>query len=96
MKKFIALVLTAIMAVALFGCGQQNQTQAPSIPFNWYIDAINEIGADHIVIGSDCGQARKTYPPETIRMFAQTLNYQGISASDIHKMLVTNYDPLLD
>lgn len=30
MKKFIALVLTAIMAVALFGCGQQNQTQAPS------------------------------------------------------------------
>lgn len=67
-----------------------------AIPFNWYIDAINEIGADHIVIGSDCGQARKTYPPETIRMFAQTLNYQGISASDIHKMLVTNYDPLLD
>ena len=67
-----------------------------AIPFRWYVDAIQEIGAEHIVIGSDCGQARKTYPPETIRMFAQTLAYQGISASDIHKMLVSNYDPLLD
>lgn len=67
-----------------------------AIPFSWYIDAINEIGADHIVIGSDCGQARKTYPPETIRMFAQTLNYKGISDTDIHKMLVTNYDPLIE
>ncbi len=67
-----------------------------AIPFHWYVDAIREIGADHIVIGSDCGQARKTYPPETIRMFAQTLAYQGISASDIQKMLVSNYDPLLD
>lgn len=67
-----------------------------SIPLNWYTEAIEEIGADHIVIGSDCGQPRKTYPPETIRMFAQTLNYSGVSAADLHKMLVTNYDPLLD
>lgn len=66
-----------------------------SIPFHWYTEAISEIGADHIVIASDCGQARKTYPPETIRMFAQTLNYSGVSEKDLHKMLVANYDPLI-
>jgi len=67
-----------------------------SIPLQWYTDAIEQIGADHIVIGSDCGQARKTFPTETIRMFVQTLNYKGVSEKELHKMMVTNYDPLLE
>lgn len=67
-----------------------------AIPIQWYVEAIQNLGADHFIIGSDCGQTRKTYPPETMRMFAQTINYKGVGTSEIHKMLVTNYDSLLE
>lgn len=66
------------------------------IDFNKYVDAVKLCGAENFIIGTDCGQRRKTYPPETIRMFAQTLHMKGVSETDIHKMTCDNYDRLID
>lgn len=66
------------------------------IDLHLYTEAIEQMGSKQFIISSDCGHPRKTLPPETIRMFAQTLNYMGVDAKDLHAMMCENYDFLLD
>lgn len=67
-----------------------------SIPIAWYVEAIKMVGAEHFVISTDTGQMRKTFPPETLRMFAQTLYYKGVSEKELHQMMCTNFEKLVD
>lgn len=66
------------------------------ISLSLYKETIELVGSDNLIISSDTGQPRKTLSPETLRMFAQTLNYMGVSEKDLEAMLVHNYDKLLD
>ncbi len=65
------------------------------IPLALYTEAIEACGVEQFIISSDCGHPRKTYPPETIRMFAQSLTYKGVKAKQLEQMMVHNYDKLL-
>ena len=66
------------------------------IDMRLYVECIEQMGSDSFIISSDCGHPRKTAPPETIRMFIQTLNYMGVSERHIWPMIKDNYDYLLD
>ncbi len=65
------------------------------IPLNLYKETVDAVGSENIVISSDTGHPRKTYAPETFRMFAQSLALKGVKDRDIEAMLVHNYDKLL-
>ena len=60
-----------------------------------YKEAVDVLGADRIIIGSDAGSPRKSFPAESIRAFAFTLGMLGVAEKDLHKMMVDNYDKLL-
>lgn len=66
------------------------------ISLDLYREVVDAVGTGQCIISSDCGHPRKTLPPETLRMFAQALQYKGVSAKDIKTMLVHNYGKLLD
>lgn len=65
------------------------------IPLDLFKEAIDACGAEQFIISSDCGHPRKTYPPETIRMFAQSLTYKGVKEKELEQMMVYNYEKLL-
>ncbi|AEE92388.1 conserved protein of unknown function [Tepidanaerobacter acetatoxydans Re1] len=66
------------------------------IPISLYKETIDIVGSKNLIISSDTGQPRKTLAPETMRMFAQTLNYMGVPEKDLSAMLCYNYNNLLD
>ena len=65
------------------------------IDVHLYKEAVDAVGAERIIIGSDAGSPRKGFPAESIRAFAFTLGMLGVSEKDLHKMMVSNYDKLL-
>ena len=56
---------------------------------------IETIGADHCVMGSDCGAAPYPIPNEGMRVHAQNLLDIGVSEEDLHTMMVKNPSKLL-
>jgi len=66
------------------------------IPLGLYKEVVDAVGSKSLIISSDTGQPRKTLSPETLRMFAQTLNYMGVAEKDLSAMLCHNYNNLLD
>lgn len=77
-------------------CAGNALSPIPSpIALELYKEAIDACGSGQFIISSDCGHPRKTYPPETIRMFAQSLTYKGVKEKDLEQMMVHNYDKLL-
>ena len=78
-------------------CAGNALSQIPKpIPLSLYKETIDLVGSKNLIISSDTGQPRKTLSPETLRMFAQSLNYMGVSEKDLYAMLNYNYDKLLD
>lgn len=66
------------------------------IDIRLYSEAVELFGSDQIIIGSDCGHPRKTFPPEAIRTFAYTLHMLGVSARDLQAMMCDNYEKLIE
>lgn len=66
------------------------------IPLALYKETVDAVGSKNLIISSDAGHPRKTYAPETIRMFAQSLNFLGVAQKDLEAMMVHNYHELLD
>ena len=79
-----------------FAAGNAMSPIPKPIDLRQYVEIIKLVGADNMVISSDTGHPRKTNSPETMRTFAQHLNYLGVGESDLYKMLNYNYNYLLD
>lgn len=60
-----------------------------------YPETVEMLGSERIIIGSDCGHPRKTFPHEAIRAFAYTLSMLGVAERDLSAMMIENYDKLL-
>lgn len=56
---------------------------------------ISALGAEHIILSSDCGVAFYPMPMEYLRVLAACLYECGISVEELHKMMVDNPKKLL-
>jgi len=61
-----------------------------------YVEIVKRYGTSHLVIASDGGHNRKPWPTEDMRVFAQQLNYKGVSLEELDNMLCKNYIYLLN
>lgn len=59
------------------------------------VQAVREIGADHLVLSTDLGQQGMMTPPDGIENAVQALRAAGISQSDIDRMMKGNPARLL-
>lgn len=59
------------------------------------VQAVREIGADHLVLSTDLGQQGMMTPPDGVENAVQALRAAGISQADIDKMMKTNPARLL-
>ena len=57
---------------------------------------IHKIGAEHVVIGTDCGQTTNVYPTDCLVLMARGLRAHGISEREIDLMYKTNPAKLLE
>jgi hypothetical protein len=60
------------------------------------IEQIRAIGAEHVVLGTDLGQATAVYPDEGLALFGEKLLANGFSESDVRTMIVKNPASLID
>jgi hypothetical protein len=65
---------------------------------NWdtVIEQIRAIGAEHVVLGTDLGQATAVFPDEGLALFGEKLLANGYSESDIRTMIVKNPASLIE
>jgi hypothetical protein len=57
---------------------------------------IRKIGAEHIVVGTDCGQTNNVYPTDCLVLAARGLRAEGITQREIDLMYKVNPAKLLD
>jgi len=57
---------------------------------------IRKVGAEHIIIGTDCGQTTNVYPTDCLVLAARGLRQQGITQREIDLMYKVNPAKLLD
>jgi hypothetical protein len=48
---------------------------------------VSEVGADRVVISSDCGQIHNSAPVEALRSFVNAVKAVGVSEDDVHTMI---------
>jgi hypothetical protein len=60
-----------------------------------YLDAIRELGADHVILSSDSGQLNRPFPDETLAIIAGQLKDLGMTSAELHKIMVENPATLL-
>ncbi len=60
-----------------------------------YLDTIRALGADHVILSSDTGQAGRPYPDDTIAYVAGQLRAKGMTSADLRKIIVENPATLL-
>lgn len=60
-----------------------------------YLETIEAVGANNLIISSDAGQPRKSMPYEVIRMFTQCLMEKGITQQQIDAMTKINPSRIL-
>ena len=58
-------------------------------------DFIRKIGAEHIIVATDCGQPTNVYPSDCLALAAQALRAQGISQRELDLMYKVNPAKLL-
>jgi len=59
------------------------------------LDIIKVVGAENIVIGSDCGHFEFPAPVEALRLMITALLVHGVPDKDVEKMVKTNPTTLL-
>jgi hypothetical protein len=65
------------------------------VPLSRCVQSIRTVGAQHIVLSSDFGQAHNPPPPDGLRAFVLALHSAGITAEEINLMLRRNPARLL-
>ncbi len=56
---------------------------------------VRKIGAEHIIVGTDCGQTNNVYPTDCLALTAKALRAHGISERELDLMYKTNPAKLL-
>ncbi len=59
------------------------------------VDQIHEIGAEHMVLSTDLGQAHNPAPAEALEEYADKLLRAGVTKEELRMMIVTNPERLL-
>src|SRR5213593_1835593 len=57
---------------------------------------IRKVGAEHVIVGTDCGQTTNVYPTDCLVLAARGLRAQGITPREIDLMYKINPAKLLD
>lgn len=65
------------------------------IPVQEIAKQINQVGADRCILSSDVGQTFSPSPSESLQIFSELLVGQGITLTELKKMLVTNPTKLI-
>ena len=60
-----------------------------------YVDAMREIGFDHVILSSDTGQVNRPYPDDMIAWVAGRLREKGVTTAQLHQIMVENPATLL-
>jgi hypothetical protein len=58
-------------------------------------DLVKKIGADHIIVGTDCGQTNNLYPTDCLALAAKGMRAHGISQRELDLMYKANPAKLL-
>lgn len=53
----------------------------------WVASLISHVGADRVVISSDCGQIHNAQPVEALRAFVHAVKAVGVSEEDVYTMI---------
>lgn len=69
--------------------------QPPTFHLEETLNIINKVGADNIVIASDCGHFEFPSPVEGLRLIITHLLVQGVKDEDVKKMVKLNPEKLL-
>jgi len=67
----------------------------PMFDLDYYLKAIEVVGADHIVFGSDCGHFKNIAPTESMRVLITGLLLAGVADADVERIVKTNPATLL-
>jgi predicted metal-dependent TIM-barrel fold hydrolase len=65
-------------------------------PWAEVIDSIRKVGPERCLLSTDLGQTINPPVADGFAMFAQTLLDAGFSAAEIHRMVATNAEALID
>jgi predicted TIM-barrel fold metal-dependent hydrolase len=70
---------------------------ATGLIWSWveFIQIVDIIGCDRIVVGTDCGHFAFPSPAEAMRLFITGMLTRGIPDGDVEKMVKTNANTLL-
>jgi len=66
------------------------------VAWDTVIEQIRTIGPEHIVLGTDLGQATAVFPDEGLALFGEKLLAHGFSEKDIRTMIVKNPASLIE
>ena len=66
------------------------------VAWDTVIEQIRIIGPEHVVLGTDLGQANAVFPDEGFALFGEKLLAQGFSEKDIRTMIVKNPTSLIE
>jgi hypothetical protein len=72
------------------GAGLPAALGRPMVPLERAVEVIRDVGARHIILSSDFGQATNPPPPEGLRAFLTALAAAGIPSSDLDLMVRRN------
>jgi predicted metal-dependent TIM-barrel fold hydrolase len=62
----------------------------PEVIWNEFLQIIREVGADHIIIASDCGNSQFPPPAVQYKTFILRLLMSGVPDEDVEKMAKIN------
>ncbi len=73
-----------------------NEITTQKVPEELCYEQIKAIGCDHIILSTDRGQKKYSYPDEALLEFAEWMVAHGFSETDTRKTMVNNPDQLLN
>ncbi len=62
----------------------------PEEKAKYTFDTIRLIGADQVIMGTDCGQTNNPFPPDCIALAAKKLRSMGLTDAELNKILKEN------
>ena len=65
------------------------------VSFDTVVEQIRGVGAEHVILSTDCGQTTGLYPDEALEVFTTSLYKTGFSKEEIHLMTNVNQRKLL-
>ncbi len=63
--------------------------------FKAAVDLVRKVGAEHIIVGTDCGQTVNVYPTDCLALAAKGMRARGIAQRELDLMYKTNPAKLL-